>query len=42
MTLHRIEDWDHIIGPVKTDQIDLNKSSVQLDREMASETAMNG
>ena len=42
MTLHRIEDWDHIIGPVKTGQIDLNKSSVQLDREMASETAMNG
>ena len=42
MTLHRIEDWDHIVGPVKTGQIDLNKSSVQLDREMASETAMNG
>ena len=24
MTLHRIEDWDHILGPVKTGGIDLS------------------
>jgi RecA-family ATPase len=42
MTLHRIEDWDRILGPEKTDGIDLNKSSVQLDREVVSKAAMSG